>query len=416
MATLVYANSGSVDSSKALFSKYRPALFQVRVVDDSSNAKSSTGTAFLISSDGLMLTNYHVVAEHLFYPESKRLEYEDWQGRRGTLTLLYFDVVHDLALIQRAESDAPYFDLNAGLPQQGETIYSMGNPHDLGMIVVPGTFNGLQKNKFYPQIHFTGAINSGMSGGPVVNQAGKVVGINVATMGNQIGFLVPIQQLHHMMNQYQQGNLPEVDEVPPLKALVAAQLYENQAALMQALMDEPWQPTQLGASLVPLDLAPFIACWGGSNSDQEDNSYELAYNQCQLNSPIYIKRRLTTNRVNTQFRWLRSDQLSPLQFSQVVEEDIATMRNGNRVSHEDVTPYACQSMVTRNAAEFTARSVLCTRQYVNLSQLYDALFVTASIDRDREAIIAHFELSGFSQASIAGFTEKFMESLQWQAP
>ena len=84
------------------------------------------------------------------------------------------------------------------------TIYSLGNPHDLGMILVPGTYNGLQKYSFYPRIHFTGAVNAGMSGGPTVDAAGKVVGVNVASAGNQLGFLVPADALQALLQRFLQ--------------------------------------------------------------------------------------------------------------------------------------------------------------------------------------------------------------------
>ena len=72
---------------------------------------------------------------------------------------------------------AKSFQLQQQTSVQGATVYSLGNPHDLGLIVVPGTYNGLQKHSFYPRIHFTGAVNAGMSGGPTVDAAGKVVGV-----------------------------------------------------------------------------------------------------------------------------------------------------------------------------------------------------------------------------------------------
>lgn len=88
------------------------------------------------------------------------------------------------------------FIINGQLPTQGSTIYSLGNPHDLGMIVVPGTYNGLKQNSLYQKIHFTGSVNSGMSGGPLVNEGGEAMGVNVATAGNQLGFLVPLNNLY----------------------------------------------------------------------------------------------------------------------------------------------------------------------------------------------------------------------------
>ena len=65
--------------------------------------------------------------------------------------------------------EMPFFEISDTTPTKGEELFSLGNPHDLGMIVVPGTYNGLKKESFNDRIHFTGSVNSGMSGGPVVN-------------------------------------------------------------------------------------------------------------------------------------------------------------------------------------------------------------------------------------------------------
>ena len=123
------------------------------------------------------------------YPQKYRIEFLDNKGGKGNLSLESVDVINDLALVKRElETEIPYFKIAAKAPSKGEELYSLGNPHDLGMIVVPGTYNGLKKNAFNDRIHFTGSVNSGMSGGPVVNHKAEVVGVNVATSGNQIGF------------------------------------------------------------------------------------------------------------------------------------------------------------------------------------------------------------------------------------
>src|SRR4029077_10835207 len=84
-------------------------------------------------------------------------------------------------------------DRDGARPAQGERLYSMGNPLDLGFTVNEGTYNGLVGRSYNERIHFTAALNPGMSGGPTVTAGGLVVGINVATRrdGQLISFLVP---------------------------------------------------------------------------------------------------------------------------------------------------------------------------------------------------------------------------------
>ena len=131
------------------------------------------------------------------------------------------------------------------------------------MIVVPGTYNGLKKESFNERIHFTGSINSGMSGGPVVNKNEKVVGVNVATSGNQIGFLVPHDKLLTLFNRYNQQ--PSTD----IKVQMAEQLIANQNKLMTILLNSTWQKKELaGKAMIPIIDVPFIRCWGDSNADK----------------------------------------------------------------------------------------------------------------------------------------------------
>ena len=74
---------------------------------------------------------------------------------------------------------------------QGERIYSLGNPLDIGFAVIEGTYNGLVERSFYPTIFFAGSLNPGVSGGPTLDQQGRVIGINVAARrdGEQVSFL-----------------------------------------------------------------------------------------------------------------------------------------------------------------------------------------------------------------------------------
>ena len=109
----------------------------------------------------------------------------------------------------------------------------MGNPLDLGMTILPGTYNGIAGGSFYDRIHFSGSINPGMSGGPVINRNGQVVGINVATAGNQVSFLVPVHKVMDLL-----AEAPEDPGSPEhLNAMVASQLLKNQGAIAASTLE-----------------------------------------------------------------------------------------------------------------------------------------------------------------------------------
>ena len=122
-------------------------------------------------------------------------------ARYNQLQLLDVDVVNDLALLYWQDGSGNAFQLANSNPRQGEMIYSFGNPMDIGMTVVPGTYNGIKETSFFQRVHLTASINPGMSGGPALNSVGEVVGINVSTAGNQISFLVPVERLKTLLSQ-----------------------------------------------------------------------------------------------------------------------------------------------------------------------------------------------------------------------
>ncbi len=138
------AQAVQADSAEQLFARYEPALLQVRVLENASGAKASIGTGFVLEQPNLLVTNYHVVSEAVLFPEKYQLEYLAQDQSKGQLQVLAVDVINDLALVKTDYQPAQRFAIQPAKPVQGVTLYSLGNPHDLGMILVPGTYNGLQ--------------------------------------------------------------------------------------------------------------------------------------------------------------------------------------------------------------------------------------------------------------------------------
>ncbi|XUM20858.1 trypsin-like peptidase domain-containing protein [Bradyrhizobium oligotrophicum S58] len=166
-----------------------------------------------------------------------RLEYTGADGTQGGVTLLAVDLPNDLALVRVDKQNAPFFSfdkaaLDGSLPK-GERLYSLGNPLDLGFTIIEGTYNGLVEHSYNDHIHFTGALNPGMSGGPAVNAQGQVVGVNVATRrgGQLISFLVPARFAAALLARGQDAKPAAAD----LRKDVIAQLTSWRGALYKSL-------------------------------------------------------------------------------------------------------------------------------------------------------------------------------------
>ncbi|MCP4985002.1 MAG: trypsin-like peptidase domain-containing protein [Colwellia sp.] len=412
LSQIVSAN----EQAEEIFAQLTPSLYQIKLIDKASGEKSSIGSGFQISANGIIATNYHVISSYARHPEKYRIEYLDYQGNTEQVTLVSVDVINDLALVKRtAQADMPYFQLSDKKPIKGEQLFALGNPHDLGMIVVPGTYNGLKKESFNERIHFTGSINSGMSGGPVVNKNEEVVGVNVATSGNQIGFLVPHDKLVALFSNYQEK------AVTNIKVQMAAQLKTNQNKLMSALMNSHWQSKELaGKALIPIIDVPFIRCWGDSNADKTDALILAAVANCSLDENTYLSSHFFTGSVEIEYRYMQAKNLSDNKFYHLYQQQIARAGAGNRASKDDVSEYQChhdlvkpQSTANTNQA-INNKSIFCTRAYKDFSGLFDVLYLGASIDKNQQALVSHFTIAGVSQENAMSFTSKFMESVSWK--
>lgn len=402
----------SQQTAQSLFGQYRTALYQIKIIELESGNKSSIGSGFQIDQRGNLVTNYHVVSEYVYNPDKFRIEYMAHDGSEGLLQLIDIDVVNDLALVRKVSlsEQESAFPIAPELPKQGSAIYSLGNPHDLGMIVVPGTFNGLKKSSFYQRIHFTGSINPGMSGGPVLNALGQVMGVNVATAGNQIGFLIPLVKIQELLVSAERNAL----ENNQIKPRIQEQLLANQQRLFSLLNSQPWDTSALGEALIPSKITDFISCWGGSNTSDKEALFLSVENRCQLDEQIFVHKGLRTGGLEIEFEWLDGESLGEHRFYSFYTNSITGAGAGNNATKTDVTNFKCQQDKVTNINGVSNKTLLCFRAYKEFDQLYDVLFVAATLDHYQQGLISHYTLAGVSKDSALNFTQKFMDAIAWQ--
>lgn len=405
-----------------LYSDYRGSLYQIRLIEKSSNSKAGLGSGFQISDDGLIATNYHVVAEAVSDPDKYQLEYLSVDGTKGTLELLDIDVVNDLAILRQDKPGTEFIQLATDTPKKGETIVSLGNPLDLGMTLIPGTYNGIAGGSFYDRIHFAGSINPGMSGGPAINIRGQVVGINVATAGNQVSFLVPVDKLAALLKHFRQrGNSFDLQE------LTHQQLLDNQQRIIDSILKAEWQKRPLGEANVVGEIVPAIQCWGNTQ-ESDDNPVKRIDKGCTGQEVIFLSEDFNTGRVEYEFFWLEAKDLLPSRFYAEYEQQMSSFYPGNTAGEEDVTKFRCRQAFTaqernggdepeskpeRNEKPIIARTSYCVRRYKDFPDIYDIFFLSLSVDHKNRALVSHFTLSGFTQESAEAFTEKFTSEIQW---
>ena len=154
----------------------------------------SLGSGFVISPDGYIVTNNHVVED----VDEIEVTFED--GTKLEAEMVGRDPATDLALI-RVKTDRELAALPLGDSSQlrpGDWVIAIGNPFGLQHTVTAGIVSALHRRNISPGryddfIQTDAAINPGNSGGPLINVAGEVVGINTAIRqkADAIGFAIP---------------------------------------------------------------------------------------------------------------------------------------------------------------------------------------------------------------------------------
>jgi serine protease Do len=163
----------------------------------------SLGTGFVISGDGYIVTNNHVIED----VDSIKVAFED--GKEFEAEIVGRDPKTDIALI-RVQTEEPLFALPLGNSEgvrPGDWVVAIGNPFGLSHTVTAGIVSAkhrmIGQGSYDDFIQTDAAINPGNSGGPLLNLAGEVIGINTAInpRANTIGFAVPINMAKDILPQ-----------------------------------------------------------------------------------------------------------------------------------------------------------------------------------------------------------------------
>ncbi len=170
------------------------------------------GSGFLVSADGLILTNKHVVSDQgasfvVLMNDQKSFEAK----------VVAEDPVNDLAIIKIDIQNAPYLELaNSDEIQIGQKVIAIGNSlgqyqntvttgvvSGIGRRIIAGSSEGAEQLEGVLQTD--AAINPGNSGGPLLNIAGQVVGVNTAidSQGQLVGFAIPAADAKRALSTFQ---------------------------------------------------------------------------------------------------------------------------------------------------------------------------------------------------------------------
>ncbi|HEU4375938.1 MAG TPA: Do family serine endopeptidase [Telluria sp.] len=168
--------------------------------------QASLGSGVIVSPDGYILTNNHVVEA------ADEIEVVLADGRKAPARIVGTDPETDLAVIRIAAKNLPVIVLgHAELARVGDVVLAIGNPFGVGQTVTMGIIsavgrNNLHINQFENFIQTDAAINFGNSGGALIDTSGNLIGINSAIYSQTggsvgIGFAIPVTTAKSVMEE-----------------------------------------------------------------------------------------------------------------------------------------------------------------------------------------------------------------------
>ncbi|PIS05336.1 MAG: hypothetical protein COT81_01630 [Candidatus Buchananbacteria bacterium CG10_big_fil_rev_8_21_14_0_10_42_9] len=242
------------------------------------------GSGFLVSADGLIITNKHVVvaqdAEYAVFTSD---------GESYEAEILARDPFFDLAVMKIKGDDFPYLEFaDSSEIQLGQSVIAIGNAlSEYRNSVSVGIVSGLSRNivagtgfgqfeQIEEVIQTDAAINPGNSGGPLLNLSGKVIGVNVAVAGGaeNIGFSIPSNKVKSI-----------VDSVIETGRIVRPYIGVRYQTITESLAEANGLPYDYGALIVRGETSEELAVIPGSPANKaglEENDIILEIDGVKL--------------------------------------------------------------------------------------------------------------------------------------
>lgn len=424
LALVLSSSSAYALTGKEVFSKVRPLIFQIKTSATAESSKNSYGTGFVIRKEGALLTNFHVVSDSVMEPERYHAYLVDGD-KSLPVTVMHVDAVNDVALLKVERSFPGEIPFAPEMPRQGERIYSVGLPEDLNMSIVEGVYNGIVQDGPYAKIHMSSPINAGMSGGPTLDAAGRLVGINVSKLylSNNVSFAVPLERVKKTSGIRERGgNKGKVPSALELEALIREQLREASSSLSREILAMEAVKKNFGMWKVG-DLPKDIHCWGQNSDPKQHKKYKINAESCSLQNNVFLDSRNYSGEFSLTSTGMEGISLNPLQSMDLVDWQ---MRSGGmpyklraHFVHDvmpELTAPECFSRKIANKHGVPMLVHVCVSEYSRYENLFSANIDIATLYTGKHNLHLDSHMSGFTFEDVKALAAHFADSIEYTGP
>jgi serine protease Do len=323
------------------------------------------------------------------------------------VTVRAIDIRHDLALLEAHGFSPAPLALRPDATIKGERAYTVGFPLDVGLTITEGVSNGRVEDSFEPRVHYSGALNAGMSGGPGLDGRGRVIGVSVAghRASQLVAFLVPAEHALALLARAETG--PR--DARRARAEVASQLRAHSEALLGAVGSRLVTQNHLGYEL-PAKVAPFVEC-RASGDPAPDQSVHLERITCDAKSAVYLGRDLYTGGFTFMHQLLSTDAIDAWRFAHRMQEAREPFNAFGPA--RQLAPFACRQDNVELGA-FTANATVCLRAYRRLEGIYDLNMRVVSKNQPKHGFVSSVSLTGVAADRALAFARIYLDALRWK--
>lgn len=252
LVTVAITKKPRIYTGSEIYDKYKNAIVVVGTLDEKGNERPSYGTGIVISNDGLILTNAHVITggKSGFIKNHNEAIYisEPFYDKSGNYEKgVFIDPYFDIATFKVQSKDIDHIDIHSeSFPQIGSKVFCIGNPQLMANTLSEGNVSSLREDGLKTFIQTTAPISQGSSGGSMFDVYGKLIGItsNILEEGQNINFAIPIKYAMGPIYRYlfleSTGSLPSKKDIS--RYLDTDRLFidglRQKTAEMQKLLDD----------------------------------------------------------------------------------------------------------------------------------------------------------------------------------
>jgi serine protease Do len=393
-------------------------VFQLMTKVTKGTEKQSYGTAFAVDPKGLLLTNYHVVANSILKPHEYVLELK--MGNESMpAKVIALDVPNDLAIVQVDRVFPEAYRFSETLPAPGEKLFSIGVPEDTVMTIIEGLFSDIRRSDPVTRLLFSAPLNHGMSGGPVLNAKEEIIGVNDAMLqqAQNISLACPAEAASKLLKSVGEPGRSPASVID--KTILGAQAEPVLRAWVQSW--ESAQASSGGPRFGGIQLSnppPGSKCW----QDEEKKSGPMGNVGifiCQTQDTFPLSEKKSGGQVSLRYYWLSNDAKKAGAFEPIFDHNFSVSLKGRaaaafakwtRTSDERVN-YVCHHRYVVNSHSENILAEFCVTQSVNGSNLFDAVLTAIPLSEDGK-FFGEMQLGGFTEDTLKAASGAFLSSIQ----